>query len=95
MSGTIDANTFKFLKIESPLTPIFYVVPKVHKGVIPPPERPIISSCGSLTENVSRIIDEYLYPHIRSLFSLVKDTIELLKIIDGFSIPKAAWLVCH
>lgn len=91
--GTIDDNTLQFLNIESPTTPTFYVLPKVHKGVIPPPGLPIVSGCGSLTENVSRNIDEYLYPHVRSLFSHVKDTIELPKITDGLTIPKNAWLV--
>lgn len=48
---------------------------------------------NSLTENASCIIDEYLYSHVKGLFSHVKDTIELLKIIEGLQVPTGAWLV--
>lgn len=65
----------------------------MHKGKLPLPGCPIISNCGSLTENASRIIDEYLYPRVKGLSLHVKDTIELLKIIDGLQVPEGAWLV--
>ncbi|XP_040189948.1 extracellular calcium-sensing receptor-like [Rana temporaria] len=91
--GIIDDTTLQFLNVESPTTPTFYASSKIHKVVLPPPGRPIVSGCGLLTENISRIIDEYLYPHVQSLFSHVKDTIELLKIVDGLTIPPNAWLV--
>lgn len=60
---------------------------RIHKNKNNPPGRPIISGNGSLTENVSRYIDEYLRP------SYITDTPHLLQIIDGLHIPEHALLV--
>lgn len=84
INGTIDINTFKFLDITNSCIPTCYALPKVHKGVVPPPRHPIISGCGSLTENASQIIDEYLYPHVKSLSSHVKERSNYLKLLMDF-----------
>lgn len=36
-NGTIDNDTREFLLVKFPVTPIFYALPKVHKGLNPPP----------------------------------------------------------
>lgn len=82
-----------FLDTTNFTTPKLYALPKVQKNLHHPPGRLIISGCGSLTENVSKLIDKYLYPHVKSLSSYVKDTIELFKITDGLQIPQGSWLV--
>lgn len=73
--GPIDVNTFTFLDTTNSHIPTFYALPNVDKGELPPPGCSIISGCGSLTENASQIINEYLYPHVKSLSSHIKDTI--------------------
>ena len=79
--------------------PIFYVLPKIHKKLdsalpLGYPGRPIVSGCGSLTENISAYIDSILKPHMESLPSYVKDTSDFItKIHNLKGIPQNAFLV--
>lgn len=41
-------NMAKYLINDFLRTPIFYILPKIHKPGTPSPGRPIISGCGSL-----------------------------------------------
>lgn len=65
--GVIDNNMKEFLSIKFPAVLVFYTLPKIHKGVIPPPGRPIVSSIGSSTEAASQLFDDYLRTHVYSL----------------------------
>lgn len=91
--GTIDLNTWSYLNVKDPRTPTFYSLLKVHKSLEHPPGWPIVSGCQGLTKNASALVDKYLYPHVTSLFSYVKDTIDLLRNIAGKQIPCNTWLV--
>lgn len=91
--GIIDCNTWKFLNVKEPKTPMFYALPKLHKSLNNPPGRPIVSGCQCLTENASALVDKYLGPHVISLSSYVKDTIHLLCILEGKHLPHGVWLV--
>lgn len=86
-NGLIDKQTWSYLNIQEPIVPTFYALLKVHKSLTNPPSRPILSGCGCLTENASCLIDTYLNPHVRSLFSFVQDTIDLIKLIEGIVVP--------
>ena len=55
----------------------FNLLPKVHKRGVP--GRPVISSYGSLTENISIIVDRFLKPHIPSIPSYIRDTNHFLE----------------
>lgn len=55
--------------------------------------RPIISGNGSLTENLSKFIDGHLRPHVLTIPSYVKDTIHLLRQLDGLQVPPNSILV--
>ena len=51
---------------------IFYVLPKIIKKMdsalpLGYPSRPIVSGCGSITENISSYVDSILKPHMESL----------------------------
>lgn len=83
----------KNLNTQKPRVPTFYSLPKLHESLTNPPGRLIISGCGCLTEKASSLIDTYLSPHVKSLFLFVQDTIDLIKLIDGITVPKYAWLV--
>ena len=63
-------------------TPQLYLLPKIHKGLIPPPGRPIISANGCPTENISQFVDFFLNPTCLTLPSFVKDTTHFLHLIN-------------
>lgn len=79
--------------------PVFYILPKIHKQSdsnlpLGYPGRPIVSNCGSLTENISAYIDSVLKPHMESLPSYVKDTSDFITKIHSLKvIPQNAFLV--
>lgn len=93
LDNIIDKQTWNYLNIKDPKIPTFYALPKVHTFLTNPPGRPNISGCGSLADNASSLVDSYLHPHVKSLFSYLQDTIDLLKVIEGIHIPNNAWLV--
>uniref|UniRef100_A0A667X0K7 Uncharacterized protein n=1 Tax=Myripristis murdjan TaxID=586833 RepID=A0A667X0K7_9TELE len=49
----ITKKQFEFLKVEYPMTPVFYLLPKIHKRLVNPPGRPIVASKNSLSEPLS------------------------------------------
>jgi hypothetical protein len=59
-----------------------YFLPKIHKGVTPPPGRPICSGNGSPTEKISQLVDHFLNPIAQKVKSYVKDTTHFLQILD-------------
>ena len=79
--------------------PQSYILPKIHKTYDPRlplgyPGRPIVSACGSLTENISAFIDSVLKPHMESLPSYIKDTNDFInKIRQLPQLPKNSYLV--
>ena len=83
-NGHVDHTTYKFLLLHSPpRTPLFYLLPKLHKPNIP--GRPIISGCDCPTDNLSKYIDHYLKPLVPLIPSYIKDTTHFLNTI--FRIP--------
>lgn len=91
--GVIDYNMTEFLSIKFPIVPVFYTLPKILKGIIPPPGRPIVSSFESSTEAASQFFDDYLRTHVHSLPSYLRDMTQLLQIIEGMIVPDEALLV--
>ena len=79
--------------------PVFYILPKTHKPHQPDlplgyPGRPIVSGCGSLTENISSYIDSILKPHVEKLPSYIQDTTDFIKKIQTVgTLPENALLV--
>ena len=73
-------------------TPIFYMLPKVHK--INNPGRPIVSGCDSPTEKLSEYLDYYLQPLACNVNSYIKDTNHFLqKLMQIGNIPPSSLLV--
>ena len=56
-------------------------------------DRPIVSSCNSATENISRFIHTYLQPAVKQLPSYIKDTKDFVLFIESLQIPKDTILV--
>lgn len=51
------------------------------------------ASDGNLSENLSKLVDGYLRPHVLGIPSYIKDTIHLLQHIDGLQVPPDLLLV--
>ena len=60
----------------------FYLLPKVHKNILPPPGRPILSANDCPTEKISALVDHFLKPLVQKVPSYVKDTTHFLNIIS-------------
>ena len=63
----------------------FYELFKVHKDhTFPelPPERPIVSGCGSITENISLFLDHHCKHLVPKLDSYLQDTPDLLRHLE-------------
>ena len=93
-AGEIGKKCYQFLTEVEPRTARFYLLPKIHKGKIPPPGRPIISGNGSPTERISQFVD-YFIKEISPLGrSYVKDTTDFLRKLSHLQdIPNDALLV--
>lgn len=58
--GTIESELIEFLTVAHPKTPQLYLLPKIHKSMHKPPERPIVLGRGSILNNISIFLDRVL-----------------------------------
>lgn len=85
--GEINKHELDFMKVDHPTTPVIYTLPKIHKNSENPPGRPIISGIGSLTEKISSFIDSFLRPHVTTLPSFVKDSMDMIRALKEIRLP--------
>ena len=71
---------------ESHRTSRLYFLKKIHKN--PHGIRPIVSSCESITENISTFVDHWLQPYVKQLPSHIQDSSEFIKLIEKTKLPK-------
>ena len=79
--GWILPTEAAFLINDRPTTPYFYVLPKIHKGISPPPGRPIVSGINSVLEPLSKFTDSFLHPLVQTTPTYLKDTKDILNLI--------------
>ena len=80
------------LKPIEPLTPRFYLLPKIHKEGNP--GRPIISSVNCHTSKTSSFVDYHIQDSAQSLKSYVKDTTDFINKISTLGeLPEESYLV--
>ena len=86
--GNIDENTQRWAHTDTRdvRTHIYYHLPKVHKQLIKPSGRPIISGTNGPTEKLSQLIDSWLQVYVSGLPSFVKDSTHMLNIIQEWNI---------
>lgn len=72
----LPAEHITFLTPQNSRTPIFYLLPKIHKPNNP--GRPIVSACDSPTENLSAYVDSFIKPMAQCVKSYIKDTNDFL-----------------
>uniref|UniRef100_A0A8C6WYX0 Reverse transcriptase domain-containing protein n=1 Tax=Neogobius melanostomus TaxID=47308 RepID=A0A8C6WYX0_9GOBI len=94
LNNEITKSEHAFMYVDSPVTPVLYILPKIHKQYTDaPPGRPIVSSIGSLTEKISAFIDHTLQPLVTSLPSYIRDSMEFLKMLKTIVVPESCLLV--
>uniref|UniRef100_A0A8C5QN04 GIY-YIG domain-containing protein n=1 Tax=Leptobrachium leishanense TaxID=445787 RepID=A0A8C5QN04_9ANUR len=81
--GILSKEEFDFLFTPFPRLAILYHNPKIHKSLISPPGRPIISGIGSLTANLSEYIDSFLQKYVPLAPSYIKDTGHFMEVLQG------------
>ena len=82
--GSLPKNQIFLVKVD-PVTPYFYMLPKIHKGLTPPPGRPIVSGINSVLEPLSQFCNFFLRTLVqqaRSYLQDTKDVLNLIKIIN-------------
>ncbi|XP_064633637.1 uncharacterized protein LOC135491594 [Lineus longissimus] len=93
-TGEITEKMYAYLDPCKPRTPQFYLLPKIHKGITPPPGRPIMSANGCPTERISQLADHFLQPLVKMTKSYIKDTTHFLQLINSLGpLPPDALLV--
>ncbi len=86
-NGSISDEVADYLKIDKPKTPSFYLLPKIHKNILPPPGRPILSANDSPTERFSAFVDHFLQPYVPSISSFIKDAKDFVRKIESSPSP--------
>ncbi|CAJ0917147.1 unnamed protein product [Ranitomeya imitator] len=79
--GIIDKKLRNYLIKNDPITPVFYVLPKIHKNLHRPPGRPIVSSTDSILSPLAITLEKILTPLTKQTRSFLLDTNEFLKLI--------------
>ena len=62
LDGQISATVSQYLTDGECKTAKLYLLPKIHKGKIPPLGRPIVSANGCPTEKISKLVENFS-PH--------------------------------
>ncbi|KAJ8040008.1 hypothetical protein HOLleu_14189 [Holothuria leucospilota] len=86
--GDIDEKTADYLVPSDVKTSRYYTLPKTHKDTDVNGHlktRPVISGCGSPIERLSEFVDFYINPEIKKLDSFVKDSKDVLKLINSIN----------
>ncbi len=81
-NGEIDTKCAEYLFNDNPRTSLFYMLPKIHKGKIPPPGRPIVSAIDSPTDKISQFVDFFLQESVALSRSYIRDSQHFVKVID-------------
>lgn len=71
--------------VTEPSLHFIYHLLKVHRSVNNPPGQFIISSIGSLTSNLSNILDLHLQKWVVTLPTYLKDSTQLIKKLQQFN----------
>uniref|UniRef100_A0A803K3M7 Reverse transcriptase domain-containing protein n=1 Tax=Xenopus tropicalis TaxID=8364 RepID=A0A803K3M7_XENTR len=94
LMGTIDKSTRDFLTTEFPKIPLLYILPKIHKTLINPPGRPIVSGVGSVLEPLSKFVDFHLQKLVSNLPTCLKDTTDLLNKLNALGPLEGDIILC-
>lgn len=92
INNKISTNLAKYIIPKNWRTPIFYLLPKIHKPGNP--GRPIVSAINAPTANMSEVVDNILKPLAQNVKSYLKDTTQFLNEINKITpIPQNSILM--
>lgn len=81
-NNVIDIKKHNYLKIDHPITQVFYFLPKIHKCLEKPPGRPIVASTDSIFSSIARLLEKVLTPLVQTMKSYLRDTGHFLDILS-------------
>ena len=88
----ITEKNLEYLNIKDPKAGRFYLLPKIHKKQVP--GRPICSSIGHPTCNISKFVDAHIKGYVPQTKSYVRDTQHFIsRLLEMGKIPDGALLV--
>ena len=71
-AGKITEENRRYLKGKNVVLGHFYLLPTIHKRVMNVPGRPVVSNCGTATEEISEFVDFHLQPVVSCCLMLLK-----------------------
>jgi hypothetical protein len=74
--------------------PPFYCLPKMHKNVSPPPGRPIVSACGSLSYATSQYVDAFFRKYLPAVHTICTSSDSVLPLLDQCQPDDADVVLC-
>ena len=85
--GNIDETTRRWALVEPSKVQChrLYTLPKIHKTLMKPPGRPIVSGTNGPTETLSRLVDHWLQDHAKGVPSYIQDTTDMLRTIQQWN----------
>ena len=90
----IDKKLFNYLLVKNAQLGSFYLLPKIHKRMTNIPDRTVISSNGTSSENISSYLDYHLKSLIPSVPHILEDKRDFVNHIQGLSdLPESSILV--
>lgn len=57
----ITKAKYEFLRVEHPVTPAFFLLPKIHKRLVISPGRPIVAGNNSLSQPLNKFVDHLIF----------------------------------
>ena len=93
--GILNKKEHAHLIPITPRVPVIYYLPKLHKSLVKPPGRPIISGIDSVTARIGKYVDSFLQPLVKSTPAFLRDTTEVLNLLkevqwkDGYILATA------
>ncbi|CAJ0966650.1 unnamed protein product [Ranitomeya imitator] len=91
---TIDNKTKTYLTNYQPVTPVMYILPKIHKNLQNPPGCPMVALTDSILNPLSIFLDKLLTPYTRVTKSFILDTGDFLGKIRNMSNIPCDSLLC-
>lgn len=89
----ITKKEYNYLKVLQFNTPMFYIIPKLHKSLTDPPGRPIVSAINGPLEKIGKFTNALIKELVHDLPSYVQDTRDVLHRLDTMILPAEAPLV--
>ena len=90
----LSNDTLYYFLAKDPKFAGFYLLPKIRKRLHNAPDRPVISNCGSYTENISSFLDHPLQPIAQKVNSFIKDTYHFLQKIKSLGQLPEGGILC-